>query len=228
MLLDELIKKNSYKLPEETVCGIQCKGYDFDYLKEFLDKPFDGVYTSLMQSTAQDVAGFIPGCFKVLYYDDRIIYLINIDDLNSDLQDLVSIASSKTTLSLYQRLYSFIYDYQETAQNENLKDEELEIINNRIERLYKFLDADPIFIGNAFYIPSSLEDDLIESISASAEKVCVRALEEAGITPEELDDQLKAIPKTIRYGFGLEQNVAGAWIDMYLDRLGEENGIKFS
>ncbi len=217
MLLDELIKKYSYKLPEETVCGVYLSGYDFDILKEYLNKPFDGVFLSLMQTTVEEVASSIPGCNKFLTFDDKVIYLLDIDDCNSDLQNIISLSASKMTLTFYEKLYGFIYDYQETANNQEMSENDRNIINNRIENLYKILDADPIFIGTAFHIPSSIETEFIESVSVLAQKNAMNSIKELSDLIPDAEAYAKDCPKEVIYGLGKEKNVADAWIDIHLD-----------
>ena len=221
MVLNELIKNYNYKLPEESVCGIYCQGYDFDILKEYLEKPFDGVFLSLMSTTVKEVSDFIPECQKYMTYDDKVIFLINIDEFNNDLQDLVSLVSSKLTLTFYEKLYSFIYEYQEAANA--LSDEEKEKVSNRIQNLYNFLGSDPMFICKSFHLPESKERDLIEGFIVEAKKFSYEAIKELGIEDEDINKIWKEQTEEIKYGSVYEKNIAGAWISMYPGRyIGDE------
>lgn len=168
----EILKKYEeswdFKIPPHMSIIIRVDGKRFSKSTKHLQKPFDNVFHSIMDTTAIDVAKEIDGCKLAYIQSDEITFILNNVDnqtlyLNGRIQKIASIVAANMSIKFYRNFMQFILEYQDKVQ-ENLElysEEELATVNNRISSLWKFLDESPIFDARVFVMPIEEEIEIL-------------------------------------------------------------------
>ena len=228
MLLDELIKKYSFTLPEEGLAGVYLKINDFDvYENLYLEWPVDLMFSEIIREIGKHIANDFESCISVYTHNDTILLTFKIDEDNDNLQYLVSTVASKATVLLYSTLLNLILNYNERVETIDFgedanAEEKKEILSNRIENLTKLLESNLTYFGNAFYIPESKKEDLYLGLATAAEiETKNRFIDAYG--DEQGEDQFNHLRWELADGTLFEKNIVGTLIEKYLMENPEEN-----
>lgn len=172
MTRDELNEFESiydYKIPKHTTVVIRVDGKNFKRVTEKLNKPFDNVFSTIMESTMNQVAPQISGCDIAYFQSDEITFIIHNKEnaspfLGNRIQKMASIVASTVSVTFYKLFLSFIMDYQDRIaligedDREKMKDE----LETRINSLWSVINANPVFDAKVFLIPEEDEEDVLE------------------------------------------------------------------
>lgn len=145
---------------------LECIIDNYDEITKSLEKPTDLVFTTIIDSVAKDLADRLDKV-KVIFANNNS-FLILMDTYSKenlkDIQYLISKINSIVTLSFYRIFMSFILEYQDkvSSMDEELSDQDIEIIENRISALWSVLNSNPVFTTSVCEVSMKDEGYVLE------------------------------------------------------------------
>lgn len=168
MLLNDFIKKYTYRLPDETTCGLLLQLKDFDLVEEYLLKPIDKPFMEMIKMTMKMLLENNENCISGYCGKSEILLLFKVsEDDESDVQLIASEFASRASTNLFKLLENYYITFTEKVekskeQNE-LDEDDYESLNMRADEIYKLASSDLVFVGRTFYIPDSKIEAATES-----------------------------------------------------------------
>jgi len=171
--LDEFESIYDIKLPPHNQIVIRLDGVNFKKLTKNFTKPFDSVFSSIMETTMAEVAKKITGCYYAYTASDEVNFILdtNKDNTlyqNGRVQKIDSIVASMFSIEFYKNFVTFLLQYQETVEN-NDETKDNSVIAERIQTFWNFVNSQPVFDARCFAIPN--ED--IENYLAYRQNDCI-------------------------------------------------------
>lgn len=196
--LKEFEEISDIKLSPQTIVAIRVDGKNFSKVTQTLMKPFDELFSAVMENTMQTVAKEIDGCFYAYTQSDEITFLVENQReqtpyFNNRIQKIVSVVASKTTLMFYKNFLVLAMQYQDAVaefNKDNATEEQLQqydVINKRVEDIWEVLNNDIAFDARCFTIP---EDEMWNEIYYRQQNCYINAVNSmcsAYLTPEQVE-----------------------------------------
>lgn len=163
--LNNIEEMYDYRIPPHVPVVIRVDGKNFKRVTERLNKPFDNVFTTIMQNVTEEVAAQICGCDIAYTQSDEITFILHNREkespfLGNRVQKMASVVASMVSNSFYRLFLSFIMQYQDTVAD--MPEEDRVTIDERISNLWFVLNENPIFDARVYMISEEDEADVIE------------------------------------------------------------------
>lgn len=159
----------NYRIPKRNTMVIRVDGKNFKKVTEKLQKPFDIVFSSIMQGVMNEVAPQITGCDIAYTQSDEITFILHNKEnetpyFGGRIQKIVSVVSSIVSLTFYRLFLSFIMEYQDKIEENKTKvsEEDMEQLNERLNNLWTVLNQNPVFDARIFTVAPEDEEDVLE------------------------------------------------------------------
>ena len=164
--LEEFESIYDVKLPRHNKIIIRLDGVNFKKLTKNFTKPFDNVFSSIMETSMQQVASKIKDCYYCYTASDEVNFILD-NSQNTEIfqhgriQKIDSIVASMFSVEFYKNFVTFLIQYQETVEESEEAKNDPNVIT-RIQSLWDFVNSQPIFDARCFAIP---ENDLVNYLA---------------------------------------------------------------
>lgn len=229
--LNSYINCYKTKMPRRSNVVIHVKGENFKKMKDYLNKPFDNVFNTLMIETMKTMSQKIEGCFYGFSINNDFVFLLHNDSgkspyFENDIQKIVSYVSSQISTTFYRLFLAFNVEYEDKISNLEDNNEDIDTLNERLKNLWAALSEIPTFSTEVFTLPDEeefvfiekLQDENIDRTINQMSKMFMEKTE--GITNkvilrvlEKKDADWYRMPHDYKFGSGfLKRNVDGKTI----------------